>query len=124
MKIFFCLADYRKWEMGRTEPIRHDGGYNPPSDPFRGESTYATDYLQHQGAMRQPIRPDQNVLKSQDPFDDRTGYRTDYIRHPAQDRYQRPREEYVPNGASLDSLTTHRRDFTPKDGKEMSRSMF
>ena len=66
--------------------------------------------------MRQPIRPDQNVLRSQDPFDDRTGYRTDYIRHPAQDRYQRPREEYVPNGAALDSLTTHRRDFTPKDG--------
>ena len=21
------LADYRKWEAGRTEPIRHDAGY-------------------------------------------------------------------------------------------------
>ena len=68
--------------------------------------------------MRQAIRPDQSILQSQDPFDDRTGYRTDYIRHPAQDRYQRPREEYVPSGAALDSLTTHRRDYTPKDGED------
>lgn len=88
----------------------------PPSDPFRGESTYTTDYLRHQGAMRQPIRPDQSILQSQDPFDDRTGYRTDYIHHPQQERFQRQRDEYVPNPTALDSLTTHRRDFTPKDG--------
>ena len=67
--------------------------------------------------MRQAIRPDQSILQSQDPFDDRTGYRSDYIQHPMQERYQRTREEYVPSGVSLDSLTTHRRDFTPKDGK-------
>ena len=67
--------------------------------------------------MRQAIRPDQTVMRSQDPFDDRTGYRTDYIHHPQQERYQRARDEYVPNTSALDSMTTHRRDFTPKDGK-------
>ncbi len=85
-------------------------------DPFKGESTYTTDYLKHQQAMRQAIRPDHSVMQSQDPFDDRTGYRTDYIRHPQQERFQRAREEYMPNKASLDSLTTHKKDFTLKAG--------
>jgi len=108
-------ADYRKWEAGRTEPIRHDGGYIAPSDPFKGESTYTTDYLKHQSAMRQAIRPDHAVLQSQEPFDDRTGYRTDYIRHPQPERFQRAKEEYIPNKTALDSLTTHKKDFTPKE---------
>jgi len=108
-------TDYRKWSAPRTEPIRHDGGYMAPSDPFKGESTYTTDYLKHQAAMRQAIRPDQAVMKSQDPFDDRTGYRTDYIRHPQQERFQRTKEEYAPNKTALDSLTTHKKDFTPKE---------
>lgn len=95
----------------------------PPSDPFRGESTYTTDYLTHQAAMRQAIRPDQAVLKSQDPFDDRTGYRTDYIAHAQQERFQRVKDGYVPSTAALDSLTTHRRDFTPKDGTMRSEEI-
>ncbi len=96
----------------------------PPSDPFSGESIYTTDYLKHQGGMRQAIRPDQSVLQSKEPFDDRTGYRTDYIRHPQQERFQRARDEYVPNQTALDSLTTHRRDFTPKDGTRKKNSLF
>lgn len=115
-------ADYRRWDLGRTEPIRHDGGYNPPADPFKGESTYTTDFMKHQSAMRQPIRPDQAVLKSQEPFDDRTGYRTDYVSHPQQERFQRNKEEYIPNKAALDSLTTHKKDFTAKAG-DRTRSM-
>jgi len=80
--------------------------------------------LKYQGGMRQAIRPDQSILTSQDPFDDRTGYRTDYIRHPQQERYQRSREEYIPTQAALESLTTHRRDFTPKDGTIRLKSVF
>jgi hypothetical protein len=91
-----------------------------PSDPFKGESTYTTDYLKHQSAMRQAIRPDQAVLQSQEPFDDRTGYRTDYIKHAQPERFQRAKEEYTPNKASLESLTTHKKDFTPKESMSMS----
>jgi hypothetical protein len=87
-----------------------------PSDPFKGESTYTTDYLKHQSAMRQAIRPDHAVLQSQEPFDDRTGYRTDYIRHPQQERFQRAKDEYIPNKNALDSMTTHKKDFTLKEG--------
>ncbi|CAF0749662.1 unnamed protein product [Didymodactylos carnosus] len=115
-------SDYRKWEAGRTEPIRHDAGWTAPVDPFRGESTYTTDFLKHNSGVRQPIRPDQGVLQSVEPFDDRTGYRTDYIKHPMQERFQRTREEYIPNKVALDSLTTHRKDFTPKEG-DRTRSM-
>ncbi|CAF3726667.1 unnamed protein product [Rotaria magnacalcarata] len=115
-------ADYRKWEASRTEPIRHDGGYLAPTDPFKGSSTYTTDYLKHQGAMRQAIRPDQAVLQSQEPFDDRTGYRTDYIRHTQPERFQRAKEEYTPNKSALDSLTTHKKDFTAKE-IDRARSM-
>jgi hypothetical protein len=88
----------------------------PPTDAFKGESTYTTDFLKHRSTMRQAIRPDQAVQKSQQPFDDRTGYRADYIRHPQAERFQRTKEEYSPNKATLDSLTTHKRDFTPKEG--------
>jgi hypothetical protein len=80
--------------------------------------------MKHQQAMRQAIRPDQAVLQSQEPFDDRTGYRTDYIRHPQQERFQRAKEEYVPNKSSLDSLTTHKKDFTPKEGSKIKNKIF
>jgi hypothetical protein len=66
--------------------------------------------------MRQAIRPDQTVLQSQEPFDDRAGYRTDYVHHPQPERFQRPKEEYIPNKSASDSLTTHKKDFTPKEG--------
>ena len=89
----------------------------PPSDPFKGESTYTTDYMKHQAAMRQAIRPDHAVLQSQEPFDDRTGYRTDYIRHAQPERFQRAKDEFVPNKSTMDSMTTHKMDFTPKEGQ-------
>jgi hypothetical protein len=91
-----------------------------PSDPFKGESTYNSDFLKHQSAVRQAIRPDHAVLQSDQPFDDRTGYRADYVRHPQQERFQRAKEEYAPNKAALDSLTTHKKDFTPKEGQRES----
>lgn len=73
--------------------------------------------MKHQAAMRKAIRPDQSVLQSEQPFDDRTGYRTDYVQHPQPERFQRAKEEYSPSKASLDSLTTHKKDFTPKEGQ-------
>jgi hypothetical protein len=83
----------------------------PSPDPSRGKSTYTTDYLRYQAPTRQAIRSDQSILQSQNPFDDRT----DYIRHSQQERFQCKREEYIPNPATFDSLTTHQRDFTPKN---------
>ncbi len=117
ISIFF-IADYREWKVSRTESIQHNGGYGSlfylilcfssflflkvePSDPFKDESTYITDYMKHQAAMRQAIRLDQAVLQSQEPFDDRTAYRTDYIRHPQQERFQPPKEEHIPNKSTL-----------------------
>jgi hypothetical protein len=85
----------------------------PSPDPSHGKSTYTTDYLRHQAPTRQAIRSDQSILQSRNLFDDRT----DYIRHSQQERFQRTREEYITNPATLDSLTTHQRDFTPKNSR-------
>jgi hypothetical protein len=34
------LGDYRQWPGGRPPAIRSDGGYQPPTMPFEGLSTY------------------------------------------------------------------------------------
>lgn len=112
-------SDYRPWDLSRTQPIKHDSGYVPSSDPFGGDSTYVNDYKRHNQAPRSAIKPDNTALQSTDPFDDRTGYREDYIKHSLPPKYQRPKDEYIQNGMPLDSLTTNRRDFTPKDAERM-----
>lgn len=113
------LADFRRWELPRVEPIRHDPGWAPPGEPFAGDSTYVKDFIRHSQAPRTAIRPDNTPLASTDPFDDRTGYRQDYIKHALPSKYQRPKDEYQQNKVPLESMTTNRRDFTPKDIEKM-----
>ena len=93
----------------------------PSGDPFGGDSTYVNDFKKHSQAPRSAIKPDNSALQSNQPFDDRTSNREDYIRHNLPNKYNRPKEEYAPNKIPVESLTTNRRDFTPKD-LERSRS--
>jgi hypothetical protein len=104
--------------MSKTSPIKHDGSYVPSNEAFAGESTYLYDFKKHNQAPVKPIRPDQTAMQS-GLFDDRTGYREDYIKHHIPDKYNRPREEYMPNKIPLDSMTTNRRDFTAKDAEKI-----
>jgi hypothetical protein len=112
-------SDYRQWDLSKTNPIKHDGGYIPSNDPFGGDSTYVNDFKRHSQAPRTAIRPDNSTLQSTDPFPDRTGYREDYIKHSLPSKYNRPKDEYMPNKIPLDSMTTSKRDFTPKDLEKM-----
>jgi hypothetical protein len=105
--------------LTRTAPIRHDGGYVQSGDPFVGDSTYVNDFKRHNQAPPKPIKPENSALNSGDPFDDRTGYREDYIRHSLPPKFNRQREEYQLNKVPLDSLTTNKRDYTPKDLERM-----
>ncbi len=105
--------------MTKTNPIKHDAGYVPSSDPFGGDSTYVNDFKRHNQAPRSAIKPDNRALHSDQPFDDRTGYRDDYIKHNLPSKYNRPKDEYQPNKVPLDSLTTNRRDYTGKEGEKM-----
>ena len=111
-------ADYRPWDLSRTQPIKHDTGYQPSEAPFNGSTTYYNDFKKHGGQPAKAIRPDQSAFQSQDPFDDRTGYREDYIKHALPEKQARQRDEYTPNKIPLDGLTTMRRDFTPKDAEK------
>lgn len=104
--------------MNRVQPIKHDNGYQPSSDPFNSNTTYVNDFRKHSQAPTKPIRPDNAAFQSGDPFDDRTGYREDYIKHNMPAKYNRPKEEYQPNKIPLDSMTTMRRDFTAKDAEK------
>ncbi len=96
-------------------PCRHDNGYvrltqpNIFSNPF--SFVRLRDHHQTHFLVEISIRSDQSVLHSQQPFDDRTSYRTDYVPHPQQERFQRKREEYIPNLSALYSLITDREDF-------------
>jgi len=111
-------TDYRPWDLSRTQPIKHDTGYQPSEAPFNGSTTYYNDFKKHGGQPAKAIRPDQSAFQSQDPFDDRTGYREDYIKHALPEKQARQRDEYTPNKIPLDGLTTMRRDFTPKDAEK------
>lgn len=113
-----CLADYRPWDLSRTQPIKHDASYVPSTGDFGGESTYVYDYKKHNQAPPKPFKPEHAAMQSGN-FDDRTGYRDDYIRHNLPTKYNRPKEEYLPNKIPLDSMTTNRRDFTAKDAEKM-----
>ena len=55
------------------------------------------------------------------PFADRTSNKDDYIRHELPNKFYRPKEEYKQNKIPIDSLTTTRRDYVPKD-MEKARS--
>jgi hypothetical protein len=77
------------------------------------------DFIRHNQAPRSAIKPDNTTLVSAEPFNDRTGYREDYIKHDLPSKYARPKDEYKPNSAPLDSLTTNRRDYTAKDAERM-----
>ena len=111
-------ADYRQWDLTKTQPIKRDGSYMPSEAQFAGESTYVYDYKKHNQSPVKPIRPDQAPVSSGN-FDDRTGYRDDYIKHNLPEKYNRPRDEYQANKIPLDGLTTMRRDFTAKDAEKM-----
>lgn len=111
-------SDYRQWELSKTQPIRHDGGYVSSADPFNGDTTYFKDFQRYNQAPVKPIKPDNGTLQSNDPFNDRTGYREDFVKHDLPAKYSRPKDDYQPNKIPLDSMTTMRRDFTAKDAEK------
>jgi len=87
------LGDYRQWPGGRPPPIRSQSGYEPPSMPFEGLSTYKGKirflilfinkfflghYIPHEGGPQKSFKPDGVAYRSTVPFDDATMYRTEY----------------------------------------------
>ncbi len=90
------LGDYRQWPGGRPPAIRSDGGYQPPSMPFEGLSTYKGKnkmfsirfpieiclghYIPHEGGPSRSFKPDGVAYRSTIPFDDSTMYKTEYTR--------------------------------------------
>ena len=93
------LGDYRQWPGGRPPAARSQSGYEPPSMPFEGLSTYKGKlrrqqnnldiyytmeffslghYVPHEGGPQRSFKPDGTAYRSTVPFDEATMYRTEY----------------------------------------------
>ncbi|XP_074650717.1 stabilizer of axonemal microtubules 1-like isoform X2 [Tubulanus polymorphus] len=108
--------DYREWEIPMRERGQAERGWTPPRDPFKGQSTMKRDFIGYKELPRQSCRPDETSYKSGDPLSTLTDYRQNYIPHAFEARYRHEPEKYNPNRSPFDGLTTHTRDYTPKDG--------
>ena len=87
----------------------------PPQDPFVGESTFTKDYIPYKSAPRQSMKPTETAMKSDDPFQDKTGYRDDYIKHAIPPKERKEKQEWSPNKAPLDGLSTYHKDYPGKN---------
>jgi hypothetical protein len=102
--------------------------YQPPSDPFEGNSNYKSDYLAYSGAApRHTKKPKEQPRVSDQPFDGATEHRQSYIRHPLENggprSPNRNRPVYEPNTAPFDDRSNYRMEYTQKDvaiGKQAS----
>ncbi len=111
--------DFRQWDLPRVEAIKPEPNYAMSTDKFGGATTYDLDFTRHIQSRRAMIKPESGAIGSDAPFDDSTGYKQDFISHPIPIRFIKARAEYKPSGASIESLTTSRRDFTPKEQSRM-----
>ena len=114
-------ADYRKWGIQPRERVTADNSYQPPENPFEGNSNYQTDYIKHPGGVRQSMKPNEAPKISNQPFDDATDYRDTYIKHQLPTKQVRAKTVYEPNPARLDDLSNYRKDYIAKAaGKQAS----
>lgn len=121
-------ADYRTWEVTPHQKVGPKGVYQPPTDPFGGNSNYKSDYQSYSGAARrQTMKPKEQPRVSDQPFDDATEHRQSYIKHPLESGLakspNRNRPAYQPNTAPFDDMSSYRMEYTQKDvsaGKQVS----
>jgi hypothetical protein len=113
------LDDFRQWELPKVEAIKPEPNYTIPSDKFGGLTTYDLDFTRHIQPRRSMIKPGSGAIASDEPFDGRTSYKADFITQQIPIRFVKEKAEYRPTGCSIESLTTNRRDFTPKEQSRM-----
>ena len=111
-------ADYKKWDMsGRMGPYVAQDAWQPPNQPFEGQSTMHHDFRKYDAKRRGLIRPNQAAQMSDSPFNDRTDYRDSYIKHPLEAKYVHPKEQYKGPQAPFDDVTTFKRDYRGQPGE-------
>ena len=94
--------------------------YSAPTVPFDGNSNYTSDYIAHNEPKRSSMKPNEKALKSDAPFEDATEHRKSYVPYEVQPREVREKVTWQPNTARLDDLSTHRQDYTRKEGTKQA----
>lgn len=129
MCLCIWTADYRQWDVARHQKAGPNYVYQPPSDPFVGNSNYKADYPAYSGASpRHSKKPNNGPRISDGPFDGTSETRQSYVKHPMEPgdtRLQPNRNKpvYLASTAPLDDMSNYRMDYTQKDastGKQAS----
>lgn len=83
--------------------------YEPPKDRFDGSSTAHSDYVDYGAIPVTPMLkpPEVNIASSQ-PLDGKTSYRSDFVTPSMPQKFQMPKEVYVPSGEKFADSTTSR----------------
>ena len=79
--------------MERPRRYGPEAVWQPPKDPFEGQSTFTRDFRRYNEAPRQPMKPADAGVQSDTPFDGTTGYRQEYIKHPMGPRFVKVSED-------------------------------
>ncbi|ORZ34495.1 hypothetical protein BCR44DRAFT_400940, partial [Catenaria anguillulae PL171] len=99
-----------------TRPQRRIQVYHPPGTTFEGDSTSHTDYAPPNSSGRRESCKPPHSLPPSIPFTGQTEYHNVFVGKPVGPRYKRPPQQYVPNPAHLDGMSTMKTDFTQYTG--------
>lgn len=112
-------VDFQKWALEPHKKAGPDFQWNPPTEKFGGQSSMKTDFIAYNERPPAPCKPTAGAFHSEAPFAGSTDYKDSYIKHPLESRFQKEKAVWQPTGVPIDSLTTFKRDFTPKEGGKM-----
>ncbi|KAH9520114.1 hypothetical protein Btru_060016 [Bulinus truncatus] len=102
--------DYREWDLPKKHQVQREP-WRPPEQPFVGQTTIMTDYVEHQVSPRVDHKPNLRMVQSDVPFNDSTDYKDTFKEHPLPAKVQREKEKWVKPEVPLDSTTIHQRDY-------------
>ena len=78
-------------------------------------ASYKRDYIPHCQAPTKGYKPLVSFMQSVDPLSQDTDYRQSYVNHPLEPKVKKEKPCFVQSRVPLDSLTTHRKEYTPKE---------
>ncbi|VDQ03646.1 unnamed protein product [Trichobilharzia regenti] len=121
-KLKFCSVntfvhpkgDYRPWDVKPNVPVRpkHEKSQLPK---FDAQPTYRQEYIPHCMQKTESFKPVHLPKVYDEPFKGDTIYRTEYVTPPMKPKTPPKPQTIAKSSVPLDTLTTFRKDFTPKD---------
>ncbi|CAH8856024.1 unnamed protein product [Trichobilharzia szidati] len=107
-------SDYRPWDVKPNVPVKPK--YEKSQLPkFDAQPTYRQEYIPHCMQKTESFKPVNLPKVYDEPFKGDTIYRTEYVTQPIQPKTPPKPQTIAKSTVPLDTLTTFRKDFTPKE---------